>query len=105
MEALGLGLALMSTVLFGITLYMATRLPSPTPIKKSTAPVRVNNNSSPIDAKAIVVHLPQEIALNKVCDVLMRVSLCKCLDKPEPEKNIPAGERRVKFNRSLDQYF
>lgn len=105
MEALVIGLALMSIVLFSITLYMATRLPSQAPIKKSAAPVHVHHNNSLIDAKAIVVQLPQEIALNKVCDVLMRVSLCKCQDRPDPEKNSQAGERKARFNRSLDEYF
>lgn len=103
MDLVGVSLAVVSVVLFGVTLGLSSRPAQVThPYKK-----RVNASgdlNSPDDQKTIVVKLPQGGNFPEDYTLDLKVSFSKAKKVGEEGQKKDTGKQGKKFNRRLDEY-
>lgn len=103
MDPVGVSLALVSVVLFAVTLGLSTRPAQGLHSNKK----RVNASgdlNNPNDQKTIVVKLPQGSNIPEDYTIDLKVSLSKAKKEGEEEKEKKTGRQGKKLYRRLDEY-
>lgn len=104
MDPVGVGLAIISVVLFGVSLGLSTRPAQVTPSNKKKLSA-FNDGNSENNQKTILVKLPQGSNLPEDYSIDLRVSLTKNKKEREEKNENKAGEQGRKISRRLDEFF
>jgi hypothetical protein len=104
MDPVGVGLAMISVVLFGVSLGLSTRPAQVAPSNKKKLGA-INDGNGENHQKTILVKLPQGNNIPEDYSIDLRVSLTKNKKEREEEKENKAGEQGRKISRRLDEFF